>query len=317
MRPVNSPQVSVIISVYNRLDLTKACLDSLEKTIRHLDWEAIIVDDGSTDGTREFLATLPAPYRVLLNDTKRNYSANNNRAATVAQGEYLCLLNNDTILTPGWIEPMLKAFGLFPDAGIVGNVQRNPRTGRYDHMGIVFSRQGRFRSFGKHFLFRPFRGYTPWKAVTAACCLIKKSVFLQHGGFDEEFINGCEDLDLCLRLGQHGFKHYVANDSVVLHHLRSSPGRAAFDAQNTQKLKQRWKASLPQSLSVRDRGLFAINACLSVLTHPWRLDFRPHTPPGMPPPVVRCCPPSQSSSPPNVAHSDRAADAVARPRQVV
>jgi GT2 family glycosyltransferase len=141
-------------------------------------------------------------------------------------------------------------------------------------MGIVFSGKGTHRSFGKHFLFRPFKGYTQWKAVTAACCLIKKSVFLQFGGFNEDYINGCEDIDLCLHLGQHGFKHYVANDSVVFHHLRSSPGRATFDADNARKLMQRWKSLIPQSLSARDRGLFAVNSALSLLTHPWRLDAR-------------------------------------------
>jgi GT2 family glycosyltransferase len=264
--------ISFIISVYNRLDLTRACLESLEQTVDRRDWEVIIVDDSSTDGTREFLATLPARYGVLLNDAKQSYAVNNNRAAALARGEFLCLLNNDIVLAPGWLEPMLTAFDRFPDAGIVGNVQRNPRTRRYDHMGIVFSRRGTHRSFGKHFLFRPFKGYTQWKAVTTACCLIRRSVFLQFGGFDEDYINGCEDLDLCLRLGQHGFKHYVANDSVVFHHLRSSPGRAAFDAQNKQKLLQRWRATVRQSHSERDRRLFAVNSALSLLTHPWRFD---------------------------------------------
>lgn len=308
MASVSRTKLSVIISLYNRLDLTKACLDSLERTVSHLNWEAIIVDDGSTDGTREFLATLRSPYRVMLNETKRSYAANNNRAASIAHGELLCLLNNDTVLTPGWLDPMLKAFDLFPDAGVVGNVQRKPRTCRYDHMGIVFSRKARFRSFGKHFLCRPFRGYTRWKAVTACCCLIKKTIFLDHGGFDEEFINGCEDLDLCLRLGQRGFKHYVANDSVVLHYLRSSPGRGAFDAENTQRFKQRWQPFLAQSHSTRDRVLFAANTCLSLLTHPLA---------GTLPPAVRCSPPSQSSSPLDAGHSHQAADAVAHPQQAV
>jgi GT2 family glycosyltransferase len=264
--------ISFIISLYNRLDLTQTCLNSLEQTVDHPDWEVIIVDDGSTDGTREFLATLPSRYRVLLNDTKQSYAANNNKAAALAQGHFLCLLNNDVVLTPGWLEPMLAAFDRFPDAGVVGNVQRNPRTGRYDHMGIVFSGKGTHRSFGKHFPFRPFTGYTQWKAVTAACCVIKKSVFLQFGGFDEVYINGCEDIDLCLRLGRHGFNHYVANDSIVYHYLRSSPGRATFDARNKQKLRQRWNASIRQSLSERDRRLFTVNSALSLLTHPWRLN---------------------------------------------
>lgn len=273
--PGQIPRLSFIIPVYNGLSFTKACLDSLRQTVDLASCEVIIVDDQSTDSTREYLDGLPSPpFRILRNDRRRNYAANNNAAAAVARSELLCLLNNDTVLSPGWLEPMLHAFERFPEAGIIGNVQRNPRTGRYDHMGVVFSDNGVPWHFGKHFFFRPYRGYTEWRAVTAACCLIKKSLFLEAGGFDEQYCNGSEDVDLCLRIGRTGRRHYVANDSVVSHYVSSSEDRHAFDAGNEQRLLARWRTEIQQSLTPRERRLYAVSYLLRFVTRPWRYNGR-------------------------------------------
>lgn len=262
--------ISFVISVYNGLDYTRACLESLQRTVDLAGHEVIIVDDASTDGSREFLASLPAPFRIVTNSSKRSYAANNNTAARLASGEMVCLLNNDVVLRPGWLEPMVHAFARFPDAGFVGNVQRNPRTGRYDHMGIIFADDGVPLHFGWDFRFRPFRGYTRWRAVTAACCLVRRLVFLDAGGFDEQYFNGSEDVDLCLRLGQAGCQHYVANQSVIEHYVSSSEGRHAFTSQNTARLQQRWKSHVQETRTNRDHRLLALNYLLSHISEPWR-----------------------------------------------
>jgi GT2 family glycosyltransferase len=274
-QPRPDPRVSFIIPVFNGLPFTRACLDSLRETVDLSEHEVVLVDDLSTDGTREYLAGLSdLSFRIILNDTRRSYAASNNAAAAVARAEFLCLLNNDLVLTPGWLAPMLRAFDQFPDAGVVGNVQRNPSTGRYDHMGFVFGDNGVPWHFGKYFPFRPYRGYTEWRAVTTACCLIKKSVFLEAGGFDEQYINGSEDVDLCLRLGRAGHRHYVANESIVFHHGSSSAGRHAFNEANEQRLLARWQAEIQRSLTPRDRRLAAANYLLRFATQPWRYNLR-------------------------------------------
>lgn len=266
----DQPLVSFIIPVFNCLALTKECLQSLERTVRDCPWEAILVDDCSSDGTAEFLAGLPTGYRVLRNETRQSYSASNNRAAAIARGEFLCLLNNDTILTPGWLDPMLCVFHTQPHAGVVGNVQRNPRTGRYDHMGVVFSPAGLHKCFGKYFLFKPLAGVVEWRAVTTACCLVRRDVFLRAGGFDETFVHGCEDIDLCLRLGAAGYKHYVATNSVIYHYVSSSEGRRDFEQRNKERFLERWAGGVRRNQTVRDRLLYAINSILRLICRPRR-----------------------------------------------
>src|SRR6516165_5194774 len=133
------PEISIIIPVFNCLALTQACLKSLEETIGfRADFEVILIDNASTDGTPEWLATLPAPrYRVIRNEINLGYAGANNAAARLAEGRLLLLLNNDTVLLPGWLEPMLRVLAHAQKAGLVGNVQREAESGLIDHAGIL------------------------------------------------------------------------------------------------------------------------------------------------------------------------------------
>lgn len=235
--------VSIIIPVFNCLDLTRACLASLEKTVpRRVSHEVIIVDDGSTDGSREWFRTLPTSrYRVHFNNPPRQgYARNNNLGARLARGDVLCLLNNDTVLLPGWLTEMLKVLRAEREAGLVGNIQREPASGLIDHRGIVFNRLGNPVHVGKDTAVPPEGQFERWPAVTAACCVVRREVFLDLGGFDEEFTNGFEDVDLCLRAGERGLKHLVAHRSVIYHHISASPGRHARQRENLRRYRRRW-----------------------------------------------------------------------------
>ncbi len=265
-----APRISFLIPIFNGLELTRVCLRTLAETVDLSRHEVILINDASTDGTAEFLDQLPPPHRVLHNSSRSCYAAGMNRGVALARGEMLCLLNNDLVFRPDWLPPMLRAFDKFPRAGVVGNVQINPRTGKYDHMGIIFADDGIPHHFGREFGFRPFRGYTEWRAVTAACCLVKKSVFLGAGGFDEAYRNGCEDMELCLALGRQGYRHFVANASVIAHHGAASEGRMNFESQNEQLFLRRWREYLQQNLGPRDRRRFAANFLLPYLSEPRR-----------------------------------------------
>ncbi|MBT3668285.1 MAG: glycosyltransferase [Opitutae bacterium] len=86
-----SPQVSIIISVFGQLEYTKKCLEKLENTLNgKISYEVLIIDDASKDSTKEFLLKLSNPYRVFFNETNRGFAKNNNFAAKEANGEFLC-----------------------------------------------------------------------------------------------------------------------------------------------------------------------------------------------------------------------------------
>lgn len=241
--------VSFIIPLYNCLPLTQRMLATLQATLpRDLPHEIVLVDDGSTDGTRPWLATLSAPVRVLLNERNLGYAAANNRGAALARGRYLALLNNDLVLTPGWLPPMLAAHaGLGARAGLIGNVQRSMHSGAVDHSGMFIDAKAKpahdHRSHRLRSWFRPVREVP---AVTGACALVERTLWQSLGGFDEGFTNGGEDVDFCFRARAAGRANAVALRSVVLHHVSASPGRKLRDEHNSRRLAQRWRRELEQ-----------------------------------------------------------------------
>jgi GT2 family glycosyltransferase len=265
------PSVSIIISVYEQLQYTKRCLAQLEETLAgNLDYEVILIDDASKDGTVEFLKGLGDPHRVFFNDENQGFAKNNNKAAREARGEYLCFLNNDVFVQGNWLRPMLRVFDEKEKVGMVGNVQKLAGSKRYDHMGVVFAPQGNPRHFGQGFLHRPFKGKVrKWSAVTAACCVASKERFVEFDGFDEIFLNGCEDVDLCLRMSEAGLDHYVVHDSVVEHVKGASEGRKIFNDKNLDLLQERWGDRIRENQSVRDQFQHARTYLYRGLTRPW------------------------------------------------
>jgi GT2 family glycosyltransferase len=240
-------KVSFIIPLFNARSLTEAMLASLRATVPGgLPHEVIFVDDGSTDGTREWLSGLGAPCHVLLNPKNQGFARSCNRGAAVATGEFIFFLNNDLVLLPGWLEPMLAVFARFPCAGVVGNIQLNFATGEIDHTGIFFNQKGK----PEHDRRRAYSAKREVDAVTGACCGIRRATWHQLGGFDEGYLNGCEDVDLCLRARAAGFTNHVAMQSVVRHHISASTGRKLRDEQNTARLHRRWRdAIVPRILT--------------------------------------------------------------------
>jgi O-antigen biosynthesis protein len=221
-------------------------LHSLQATMPEgVSYEIILIDDGSTDGTREWLGTLQGPgIRVLLNERNVGYAVTNNRAAAIARGGFLALLNNDLILLPGWLEPMLAAHASLEDrAGLIGNIQLDARSGAVDHAGLVIGVTGKplhVRAIPP-VLGRWLHPVRAVPAVTGACMLIERALWQRLGGFDEGYINGGEDIDLCFRARAEGRVNAVALRSVVRHHVSASPGRKARDEENSYRLARRWQ----------------------------------------------------------------------------
>ncbi|MBS0662658.1 MAG: glycosyltransferase family 2 protein [Verrucomicrobia bacterium] len=243
--------MSFVIPLYNCLPLTQAMVASLQASLPpDLAHEIILVDDGSTDGTRDWLRTLePARgFVVVLNEQNLGYAGANNRGAALARGEYLGLLNNDLVLAPGWIEPMLAVHArLGPSVGLVGNIQYRFATGEVDHAGITIDHRGKPAHRTELPLLRRFFAADAWRpadAVTGACTLVRRELFVRLGGFDEGFANGGEDVDFCLRARAAGHVTAVALRSAVRHHVSASPGRKRRDEENSRRLTLRWRDEL-------------------------------------------------------------------------
>jgi GT2 family glycosyltransferase len=232
--------------LHNGLQYSREMLDSLLATLpRGLLHEIILVDNASSDGTREWLHALEASpeIRRVLNEQNLGYAIANNLAAASARGRILALLNNDLVLLPRWLQPMLRALTRIPRAGIVGNIQLDHASGEVDHGGIIFKHDGypfHHRGPLAELQAAPVREFP---AVTAACCIMWRDWFLASGGFDPSYRNGFEDVDLCLRARQDGLVNLMANQSVVRHRIASSPGRKDRERENARFFLDRWRTT--------------------------------------------------------------------------
>lgn len=239
-----APRISVVIPLYNHLVETQEMLQSLLASIEGRDdVEIVMNDDGSTDGTREWLDTLDDPrLRVLKNPFNRGFSATCNAAARASRGEVLVLGNNDLVYAAGWLEPMLRVLDdPALQAGVVGNVQFAVSGNELDHVGVDVNYRGQLDHIRRYDPAEAGLEHAERFAVTAACCMLRREVFDAVHGLDERYVNGCEDMDLCFKVAARGLRHYVALTSVVRHHVSLTRSRASLqNERNSALLYREW-----------------------------------------------------------------------------
>jgi GT2 family glycosyltransferase/Tfp pilus assembly protein PilF len=235
------PLVSFIIPTFNKLPFTQACLAALAGTLQETATEIIVVDNGSTDGTFDFLRAeeTMGRLRLLVNARNLGFARACNQGAAEAAGRYLLFLNNDTEATPGWLEALLAA-ARETDAGVIGAKLLYP-DGRVQHAGIEFvnglpDHPNRFASAATPEVNRR----RELDMVTGACLFVAKALFLEIGGFDEVFRNGVEDIDLCLRARMAGRKVLYEPRCVVYHREGQSQGRFDHVTENLKMFFARW-----------------------------------------------------------------------------
>ena len=248
---VHCSSVSFIVPLFNNLAETKAMLESLRATVpENLNFEIVLIDDFSSDGTREWMATLDDPsVKTLLNSTNLGFARSNNAAVRVASGEILALVNNDLVFAPGWLEPMLVALETPAlNAGLVGNVQFRVSDNSLDHAGVRVTPLGKIEHI--HALPDKSLEYAKVFAVTGACILIRRADFKDLDGFDEEYVNGGEDIDLCLRIRQRGKHVYVATKSTIHHHVSLSRNRqSSQNERNSRRIYKKWRREIKNELT--------------------------------------------------------------------
>lgn len=235
-------KASIIIPVFNKLDLTRQCLTTLASLTTMPEYEVIVVDNASTDGTAEFLAELGGDVQVIRNPDNYGFAVASNQGAKAARGEFLLFLNNDTIPTDGWLNALVDEVECHPEVAVVGS-KLLYEDGTIQHAGVAFSRI----VFTPYHIYRKFPADSPmvnrrreFQCVTAACMLVRRDVFEQVGRFDEGFKNGFEDVDLCLKIRDQGWHIMYRPDSVVYHLESQTAGRKSHDTDNARRLLERW-----------------------------------------------------------------------------
>ena len=231
--PQPPPLVTLIVPTRNRFDLLHRCVESIFAKTTYPRFELMIVDNQSDDPqTLDYLRQLTheRAARVLQYDAPFNYSAINNLAVQQAQGDVICLLNNDIeVITPDWLEEMVSQ-ALRPEVGVVGAMLYYPND-TIQHAGVVVGLLG---IAGHAYAVQP-RGHggqmlraqlqQNLSAVTAACAVFRRSVFLEVGGLDERNLSvAFNDVDLCLRLVEKGYRNVWTPYAELYHHESASRG---------------------------------------------------------------------------------------------
>jgi GT2 family glycosyltransferase/SAM-dependent methyltransferase/thioredoxin-like negative regulator of GroEL len=235
---------SIIIPVWNRRDLTEQCLVRLAAVTDGCEYEVIIVDNGSTDTTSEFLGTLSGDVRIIRNEENLGFAVACNQGARVAKGQYLVFLNNDTVPVQGWLKALVQEVETSPAVAVVGS-KLLYEDGTIQHGGVAFS----WLYGTAYHMYLRVSADAPMvnrrrelQAVTAACMLVRREAFESIGGFDEGFRNGFEDVDLCLKIRDRGGR-VVYQPKSTLYHLESqTPGRKAHEQENIRRFLTRWSS---------------------------------------------------------------------------
>jgi glycosyltransferase involved in cell wall biosynthesis len=253
--PKNPPLVSLIIPTRNGLELIKQCIDSIFAKTTYKNYEIIIVDNNSDDPeTLEYFASLSShdQVRVLRDESPFNFSALNNTAVEQARGEYVGLINNDIeVISPEWLDEMI-GLAMQSGVGAVGASLWYPND-TLQHGGVIIGLGGVANHAHKN-LPRNRAGYfgraqmiQTFSAVTAACLVIKKTIYQEVGGLNETNLKvAFNDVDFCLRVREAGYRNVWTPYAELYHHESATRGlddtseKQARFIEEVLYMKERW-----------------------------------------------------------------------------
>jgi GT2 family glycosyltransferase/glycosyltransferase involved in cell wall biosynthesis len=245
------PLVSIIIYVFNNWETTRCCLVSILENSGDIPYEVIVADDGSSDETRN-LSSYASNIKIVVNTTNLGFLMNCNNAARHATGRYLMFLNNDTIVQPGWLKPLVDLMEHDGRVGLAGPKLLYP-DGRLQEAGGIVWQDGSGHNYGRFDApEKPEYNYLKeTDYVSGAGILVRKSLWDEIGGFDEQFAPAYyEDTDLAFEIRKRGFKViYQPLSSIVhlegiSHGTNIESGFKAFQATNKQKFTVKWQKVL-------------------------------------------------------------------------
>lgn len=244
---VDQPIVSIVIPTFNRLDMLKSCLRAILQFTEPI-YQIVVVDDGSSDGTAEFLAALPHVV-VVSNQTNLDFLLSANKGANETESEFIVFLNNDVVVREGWLSKLLAVISDNPECGAVGPKFVN-FDGSLQEAGCYVTEDANVVIYGSAGgAFCPEFGYLrEVDYCSGACLLVRSSLFFAAGGFDTRFVPAYfEDVDLCFQINQAGYKVFYQPEAVVFHHgtgSRSLEKARELCEVNRSKFSSKWRTTL-------------------------------------------------------------------------
>jgi len=256
-------KTSIIILTLNKSDLTKSCIESIRKLTKE-PYEIIVVDNGSTDDTVEYLKN-QNEIRAIYNDQNAGFAKGCNQGATIATGDNLLFLNNDTIVTADWLQNMLNVLKSNDLIGMVGPVS-NSCSGR-QKINVSYLDLSGLDEFAREHC-EKYKGIAYYSSrLVGFCLLIRKKVWDEVGPFDERFgLGNFEDDDLCLRVLEAGYLSMIVMDSFI-HHFGSETFRTLNVSyfrlleENRRKATEKWGTDIN---SLLNKPQISISLCLVV-----------------------------------------------------
>ncbi len=245
-------QTSIIIPVFNKVDFTFQCLQSLFQEIDLTTTEVIVVNNASTDETIRVLAHFGDLIRVIANRENQGFVDACNQGADVASGEYLLFLNNDTIVQAGWLGNLLDTVKNDSSVGAVGSMFLYP-DGRIQEAGGIIWNSGEAYHYGwgESPTDRKYNFTREVDYCSAASLLVRKRLFDKLGGFDRRYAPAYyEDVDLCFGIRSLGHKVIFQPLSKVIHYEGVTAGRdtaantKTYQFINRKKFTEKWGEAL-------------------------------------------------------------------------
>jgi len=214
-------KISIVILTYNNCnETTIPCIDSVLKETPHENLEIIIVDNLSTDETREVIKEYEKQnskiIKAILNDENYGYAKGNNIGIEIASGDYVILLNNDTVVTPNWIDTLLALFDKDETIGLIGPVSNS--VGNEQMLACPDLTIDNFHAFAEEYVNKRKGNYFFTENLGFFCVAISRKVIDTIGVLDPNYgIGMFEDTDYCLQATKAGFKLAVSEDTFIFH----------------------------------------------------------------------------------------------------